>query len=319
MMACAAARWLLLAPFLLLLAGAARGEDCALKRVASLPLDLSDRAPRVEVSIGGSTLRFLVDLGSPYSMIDEGVATRLGLESRAIVGLDIYVLGQVVKRYVEPEHLRIGGAEIGRRLALSLIPAGKLGTDEEGLLGLDFLGRFDLDFDFGQSRLNLFSPQHCKGQVAYWTTDYTTVPFSESGNRHLVVPVTLDGKPIDAILETGSQSSILDAFVARLRFGLDRDQLVADAGAGKERWLPHRFESLKLEGVAVGHPVLYIGTSQNEEEFSRRHRDKGQFDPRTRVELEKPELVIGMDILQGLHLFIAFDERLLYVSAAGAH
>ncbi len=38
-----------------------------------------------------------------------------------------------------------------------------------GVIGTDLLGKFDVDLDIAHKKLNLFSPDHCKGQVVYWT------------------------------------------------------------------------------------------------------------------------------------------------------
>jgi hypothetical protein len=78
-------------------------------------------------------------------------------------------------------------------------------------------------------------------------------------------------------------------------------------------------DSLSFEGVAVRHPLIRIRADDNERAFSREHTDRGQFDPLTRVELERADVVVGMNILASLHVYVSYDERTLYISAANAH
>ena len=53
--------------------------------------------------------------------------------------------------------------------------------------------------------------------------------------------------------------------------------------------------------------------------MSKRHTDKTQVEPATSSPLERQDLEVGTDVLRHLHLYVAFAEKMLYLSAADAH
>jgi hypothetical protein len=69
----------------------------------------------------------------------------------------------------------------------------------------------------------------------------------------------------------------------------------------------------------VRRPLIYVRADADERAFFRNHNDRWQFDPRTHVDLERADLIIGMDILQGLHMYVSYREHTIYITAANAH
>ncbi len=62
--------------------------------------------------------------------------------------------------------------------------------DFGGILGSEMLRNVDVDFDFSANKVNLFSPDHCAGNVVYWqtpTVPVAIVPFTlnASGQHHV--------------------------------------------------------------------------------------------------------------------------------------
>jgi predicted aspartyl protease len=298
-------------------------EDCMLQKLASIPIEPSrSGSPVLTVKLNGAERRFLVDTGSRSSAIARPTAELLGLTPWAIPGGERYVGGQLIDRAVTVAKLQLG-VHTASNVNLMLMPTGTLPDDQDGLLGAGLLMNFDLDFDFANHTLNLFSPKHCKGRVVYWTQDYTIVPFRLSDGWHLSVPMTLDGKRVWAIVDTGASDTFLSESSARRLFGLDdpgagpRDPEAA-AAAGYPVF-SHPFLSLSFEGVEVKHPVIHAYPDLNQRAFDRNHRDKTQYDPISRIDLEQVDLIVGMNILQRLHVYVAYDEHAMYVSASGAH
>src|ERR1700744_2956847 len=50
-------------------------------------------------------------------------------------------------------------------------------VDGAGVLGADLLSHFDVDFDFGANKLNLFQPSSCGDRAVYWSDTYAHFPF----------------------------------------------------------------------------------------------------------------------------------------------
>jgi len=304
-------------------APSARAEDCTLQKRASIKIEaMPGEAPVVLVKLNDTERRFVVDTGSPDSGVALRVSQELQLFPQEIRGSEFYTNGKEIDRYVIVKSLQLGQMPASRKILL-LMPPDILPLGVDGLLGADWLTNFDLDFDFGKRDLNLMSPKHCKGRVVYWTADYTTVPFVLSESRHLVIPVMLDGKRVSAAIDTGSVKTFISESSVSRAFGLTEKSPGAEPPPGAYAagsWkFKYRFESLSFEGVTVKHPLLYVRADDDERTFSRKHVDKTQFDPVTRVDLEHQDVVVGMDVLRSLHVYVCYDEHMLYISAADAH
>jgi predicted aspartyl protease len=309
--------------WLLALGATAWSQPCTVKRLASLPFAPGrDGSPIVKVVINDVEQNFLVDTAAPFTAIDERVAQAMALPERSVQGTEIYAGGKAVNRYVVARRVLLGITEFTNLGLLRLSP-GELGPGIDGIVGADLLRNFDLDFDFARNALNLYSKEHCKGAVVYWTRDYTTVPFELSESQHLFFPVTLDGTNLSAIADTGSGHTALSETVAGRKFDLTAQSPGSEPVPGARPDGPwrfqHRFDILTFEGISARRPLIRVRADVNERAFNRKHIDKTQISPVTRVELDHEDVDIGMDLLRKLHLYVCYDENLLYISAAGAH
>jgi hypothetical protein len=92
-----------------------------------------------------------------------------------------------------------------------------------GLIGTEIMSNYDIEFDFYRGKMNFFQHSDCRSGV-YWTkANYAEVPIKLDRDRHIVLDATLDGKPITAILDTGSIASYMSLDNAREWFGWNKD------------------------------------------------------------------------------------------------
>ena len=82
---------------------------------------------------------------------------------------------EALEHYVELPETQIGGLRFKTLKAVEN-PLVKLPAGVEGVLGGDFFGRFNLEYNLKAGKLNLFSPDHCPGQVVYWANQYVAMP-----------------------------------------------------------------------------------------------------------------------------------------------
>ena len=297
----------------------AAAPDCKLVQLASLDL-MQNARPVVEISIAGKPYHFLIDTGGFASEIDADVAQQLGLELKDIEGVEIYdVAGGVAKHYANVDNVVIGGLHADQ-IKMVVRDRDPDAPAIDGVLGPDILSQYDLDFDFAKRKFGLFSPDHCPGQVVYWTTDYATASFEKS-DGHIVVPMTLDGHDIYATLDTGATNTLIAEHVARTTYGL------TDGAPGVEKnehpapgeiiVSRYRFKSLSVGGLAVNNPLIYILPELMAEAFRHKHADKFESDPIYGTQLNTASLVLGVNVLSKLHIFISYKEDKLYLSAAG--
>lgn len=294
---------------LLLSAVSARAdEDCRQQIAASLPLEI-DLTGRIVVpaAIGGHPIGMLVDTGSPSSVLRQGVADALGLKSEIVTApVRFEIFGGVhLNHYTKAKDFSLGGMTLAKALFL-LAPDDAMSPGSDGLLGADFLSNLDVDFDFANAKLNLFAPHRCEGRAVYWTQDEAAiakVPISLEDARHIDVPIEIDGKPLRAVFDTGASRTVIDLETEMAMFGLTPDSPGMERlGKASDSNPSYRytFKTLTFEGVTVKNPVIVFVS----EEESHWHTYK---------------VLLGIGILRQLHLFIAYKERMLYVTAATAH
>ena len=157
--------------------------------------------------------------------------------------------------------------------------------------------------------MNYFSADHCPGKVVYWQAAAVAVVPMRFVDHHLNLDVVLDGHPLRAMVDTGAPETTLGMGEASRTFGV--------APEGENKAFEHVFQKLAFEGLEVGNPHIVIipdkvGSKDPNNSFvtgSRLHR-VDDADP------SDPVMLIGMNILSKLHLYIAFDERKIYITPA---
>jgi predicted aspartyl protease len=295
---------------------AAEAQDCPpLKMVTSVDmLSRQTGLSLIPLSINDTPRLFLLDTGGFSSQLSPTTAKELNLplyDSRA----ELHdASGNTSHRGAFVDKLTLGSLT-ATHVPLMVSPS-ELGV-ADGLLSSDLLVRYDIEMDFGAHKLSYFSPDHCPGKVVHWPAqEIAVIPLTLRDRSRILVDVKLEGKAFRALVDTGATRSTITKAVANSIFGLDSaspGMMPAGPVNGDPRLQSYRhtFSSLTFEGVAVTNPTLlvmpdHIGGSalQTGSHIS--------GDPN----IQLPEFILGMDILRHLHLYLAFQEQKLYVSAS---
>ncbi|MGH6876333.1 MAG: hypothetical protein ACREHV_03030 [Rhizomicrobium sp.] len=275
----------------------------SLKQIASVATETApDGRVSVPVAIGTQSLNFMLETQEPESLIRASSASALALPREPILAWYVYD-GVRLEELAVVDGMKFGDLTANFKLAVA--PDSGFEPGISGILADDFLRAFDVDFDFAKSRVNLFSPDHCQGGVVYWTKDGASrIPMELSDWGEITVDAELDGKSVRAEIATGLAKSYLLMATGNTKFGEpDKDWKLVKAGEyhNKERSAAvyeHVFKSLTFGGIEVDNADVTI---------------------RAGGDVLGARLFLGMDILRQIHLYIAYKERNLYVSAASAH
>jgi hypothetical protein len=119
--------------------------------------EIDGGAPFVRVKVDGSgPLRFLIDSGSAYTILDTHCAERLGIRTIADAGsLQGAGEGRVTyARAARPVVVDFGGI----RQELDPIVLGLGGESLDGVVGYDFLTRFDVTIDYARGMATIADP-----------------------------------------------------------------------------------------------------------------------------------------------------------------
>ena len=309
-----------LALAVLLQTGAAWAEDCGpLKQINSVDLVAGPNRALVPVSINGIPKLFLLDTGGDVTQISGEVAEELKLtqQDSNLKLLDMY--GHASNKMVRIDKFTLGrlhGEDV--HMAIQPHPDFGKGTRYVGLFGPDMMGRYDVDIDFGTYKMNYFSPEHCPGHVVYWPHAALGVTPMSFRDRHIRLPVQIDGKELRAEIDTGATNTVMMASAAKRLFDIvpESPGNVPLNTRGMAAAFGRVFSTLDFESVAVhnAHIVIVpdlLGSKDPSNGFQ-----TGSHVKKVDDDVDRADLLIGMDILKKLHLYIAFDEKKLYISEA---
>ena len=298
----------------------ASAADCtALKQINSIDLIPGPNRALVPVTLNGVSKLFLLDTGGDVSGINGATAKELNLTEldSNLKMLDLY--GNASKKFVRIAEFTIGRQK-GTDLNMIIEPNpdfGK-GTRYVGIFAADLMGRYDVELDFGAGKMNYFSPDHCEGHVVYWQPTALAVVPIKFLKRHIRLPVKLDGHELRAEIDTGSTGTNMTAAAAKRVFDIEPETQgnVSLHAHDMPGIFGHIFSTLDFEGVAVANPHIAIRPALVGSKDANNGLQTGSFIKHVDDLDDQPDLLIGMDILKKLHLYIAFDERNIYISPA---
>jgi hypothetical protein len=182
-------------------AHAADTRDCTLHPVASIDLIAGPSGPLlVPVSIDGHDLTMYLDTATALTWIANGAVNQLKLVTLPMPAnlAPIYLGGEEIQRMMRVKGFTIGNAKFGEADVVVNASLRKWDPAQPaGVVGMDSLAGFDVELDIAHHKLNLFSSDHCPGQVVYWADAYQKVPMRKSPLGIYYFPMELDGRQIE--------------------------------------------------------------------------------------------------------------------------
>ena len=221
---------ILAAGALLLACGAARAEDCALKQIESIPLEVYPDHLLLPVSFGTTPEKLVFRMEDAGSGLNGDIVDKLDLHITSMPpNVHFHRDGEDIRRIAHVRDMHLGRLTIGDMEFLMLKP-GRYPDGVAGDLGTQLFEKVDLELDIAGGKFNLFSSDHCPGKAVYWTKNYAKLPLKPSPEfGYLRAELTLDGQPLTVSFATGGRSRIgMDAM--RRLFNIDETSPLADGG-----------------------------------------------------------------------------------------
>jgi predicted aspartyl protease len=275
----------------LLVIGCAPAGPCRLQQVANLPatvdagrLEMTGRVNRVDTQL-------IVDTGAErtvltMSTINELLLARSRLSRNQLTG----VSGAVNNADVFAD-LQLGNENFAQRFAVTNVPG------LHGLIGVDLLGDYDVELDIPGRRVRLWKPSSCGANDLPWSGPRSELPVHMTWNSQLIVTVKIDGKPVNALLDSGASISLLQTGTAR-RLGVTQAALAADpevsvhgADGGSINVRIHRFGTVGAGNYQIANPQIGVGESQ----------------------LISPEMLLGLDYLRNRRVWISYRAERVFI------
>jgi predicted aspartyl protease len=172
-------------------------------------LGFSDDEPRIiiiDAELNGTPVRVLLDSGAQSSVIDRGLAERLGIPLSTIIPVVAFgVSGSAQVGRSASIDLRIGGLVLSalRAAVLEIEPIATASRRHFSvILGQDILEVLVADIDFPGGRVSFHDPErHLMPPGAF------AAPARLVG-RELLVPVTVEETSLEVVLDTGASGAL---------------------------------------------------------------------------------------------------------------
>lgn len=237
------------------------------------------------LALNGTPKRFLIDTGASSSLVTSSTASALGLPSTPLAHSAKALSGDAITEQVHLKSISLGGLDQGEGDFAILPNASPL---MDGIIGIDILARYDVEFDFAQSHIVLFAPGQCTPD---WTASAHVIAYNVE-QFHMAIPVILDGKPLTAWLDTGAQQTLISQETAEALYSLHTTR-IQPAKPPRQKY---RFEMLTVAGIDHPSPQLVLAPDA------------------TLNFRSQARLLLGIDILRRHKLFFAFGKNTVTVA-----
>jgi len=288
-----------------LLAGQAWADGCQLKEYGSLPVTMSGNRAITTVKINGANTRFILDTGAFFNTMSNANAASLGLKlQQAPLGFRIRGIGGSTNVHVANiEKFGVLGSTFSN---IQFIVGGS--DTGYGLLGANLLDLADLEIDLAHGKLELFKVEGCdKSSLAYWAKDnqYNVTdidPVDRKGDRRTFLNITINGKKVRAVLDSGAAATLLTRYAAE-KAGVDLNAPSVKAAGHAEgiggklvkTWI------VNIDSFSVGTETI-------------RHSQMEVIDGDIG---DNTDMLLGVDFLLAHHMFIANSKKKAYFTYNG--
>jgi len=275
---------------------------CPPEKFAAFDLGFtSSGTPYVPISIQSHAINMRLDTGGIESSLTAAVASSLNLQRGTISNYRLTIGGDAIDNYAVAHDVDLGGRHIIQKNFM-IIPDCHLSEMLGGVLGPDVLRQHDVEFDFAAGKMTLFSSRACAGSMVYWTKEQNfAVPISLWRVGPVTTRVTVDGAELTAVVDTGSGQTSMPLETAEKLFHLDANspdlKPVPGYSGGYYRY-PLKLLSFE-NGPGVGNPDIILV----------KHSETGFNE----------DMVLGLNVLRQFHLYFAYGQQRLFMSAASAH
>jgi tetratricopeptide (TPR) repeat protein/predicted aspartyl protease len=277
-------------------------------RSTELPVTMVSMQPVVTARINGSEAKFIIDSGAFYSLITPAAAEQFKLNPhRAPEWLRVEGIGGRAEAHV----VRVERFELKNTVFPNvefIVSGSEPGANAIGLLGQNFLGTDDVEYDLAHGVIRLIHPlSGCEhAQMAYWA------------RSEPVVEIDLRTRRGNYAVDTSS-SALINGVKVRVKFDTGATASLLSLDTAKEAGLKPGGEGVvpagSMRGIGRGEIPTWIGRFK---EFNL----GGESIKNTRLRfgdmgLDDTDMLIGSDFFLSHHIYVANSQGKLYFTYNG--
>jgi len=296
-------------------------DDCSHLKGFWLDLISTDEGYLVPVSVAGTPRLFLLATSSGYAKLDEKVVEELKLPTKAAPeGFSVVASKVRLTRIATSPTIQLG--PVTRRDAEFLISPhnDRWGPRADGEAGINIFGGFDIELDLAHNKVGLFLPRDCKF-VPYWKYDvFGNSSFVIEPTGIMLLPMTLDGKRIEASISTAHEKSYMGLTVARMLLGIE-EKSSSYTPADKTPWgkdtFRYPFKTLTGgDNVTINNPEIYVNVDEGVVCGGIAGRRIAELNDYSHYCYSGGDVELGRKELRQLRMFFVFKEKRVYFTLA---
>jgi predicted aspartyl protease len=260
-----------------------------LQLAADLPVTPTQNGLVVTARVNRVNTQLVLDTGAELTLLTAVTVKSLLLARSRLTVTQLIGVGGAVSNADVYADLQLGTSNFPRRFVVADIPG------ISGLIGGDVLSNYDVEIDLFDQRVRLWKASTCSANDLPWTGPRATVPVHVTWGDRLIVTVTLDGKQVNALLDSGSAITLLQTGTARkvgvTTMSADPELPVHGVAGSTIMVRLHRFGSMRIGNEEIVGPEIGVGDSQ----------------------LISPEMIIGLDYLRSRRIWISYRAGQVFV------
>lgn len=293
---------------------------CHYHQAADMPVSFLNHEITTGATIDGTSVGMLVDTGSDSTFLTRTEAKSLGLSLRDSHIRSYGVSGESTTALTTVGDIAFGAAH-SKDVELLVIDDTASPMRLGGIIGADFLFRSDVELSPAEEKIKFFVAQDCATPfLARWGGSISRVEMrgGPGGDKRPRITVEINGHPITAMIDTGSEYSIIDLRAgAKADLTPDSPGVIALPGTGGgigthaiQQWV------VPLASLSVGDETIRNVKIHMASLWSSARRDQ---DSQAVFEMSEtqPLMLLGADFLQTHHVLFARSQGQFYFSYLG--
>jgi predicted aspartyl protease len=281
-------------------------ETCGLRARATLPVLFRGNVPIVQGTINGMPAALILDTGATGMALTENALQRFDLKTDQQHVFTSHGIGGQSQAFAGKLHdFEIDGLHVPDHPVSVLPNTSQISKQRtiDGLFGVSILSVFEVDLDFPHRAVTLYAGRICPNTIVPpWRVPYEMVDASKSAKGRFIIPVELDGRPINALIDTGAEASIVASDVAAA-LGVTTAALQAGphavlVGTGPQTAMAyaHEFQQIRIGNDVAPRPLLLVA-----------ERAEPSID-----------MILGTDFLKGHHLWLSPYTKRVFIERTPA-
>jgi len=280
-------------------------DTCGLRPRATLPVTFRGNVPIVQGTINGMAAALILDTGATGMALTENALHRLDLKTDEQHMFTSHGIGGQSQAFAGTLHdFQIDGIHVPDHPVSVLPNTSQISRQHavDGLFGVSILSVFAVAFKIQHKVVTLYAGRICPGTVLpVWGRPSEMVDASRSTKGRFIIPVELDGKQLNALIDTGAEASIVSADVVA-SLGVTQAALQAGphavlVGTGPQTATAyaHVFQEIRIGDDVAFHPLLLV------------------------TERAEPgiDMILGADYLKSHHLWLSPYTKRVFIERGG--